>query len=63
MSWYHHLGLRDTFSPLDVALPGPVSHLRSQSYGWIPRETGLGHEMQNEGLVKSAENVLRDLFF
>lgn len=62
MSWFHHLGLGAPFSPLHAALPGPVSHLSSKSYGWILRETGLGCEMQNEGLVKSTENALKGLF-
>lgn len=29
-------------------------------YSWIPRETGLGCEMHNKGLVESTENVLKD---
>lgn len=31
-----------------------------QIYSWIPRETGLGCEMHNKGLVESTENVLKD---
>lgn len=33
-----------------------------KNYNWMPRETTLGYEMQNEGLVTSTENGLKGLF-